>query len=370
MTIFVILIMLLAVSYIVFYRKPKTRNLFWILSYVMFVVISGFRGPTVGTDTQSYIDAYIETGSLTLSEVFQGSEVLYTFFSHVFSSLGLSYTVFFFVIALFEYYVILVFVRKLSKNPLISLIMFMSMGYFWFFLTGIRQSIAICFLLLSIIQLMDGHYFRGLLLVGVASLFHITSLVFLVSYVIWIVPLGIWYVIFLAAFCYLVYIYADTIVTLAVLYLWDENRRYNSDEYGGTSTLILLVLILICTMIFYWRAYGESIKLRIRQKSLFNISISRINRNEYDLFVDRFFIKLVCFSIPFQVLAIFQANAFRIAMMFHICAMCLVPNTVANLKDKNLRFMGYFMVGVALLAQFFVFTVYVNDIIPYKFFWE
>ena len=84
---------------------------------------------------------------------------------------------------------------------------------------------------------------------------------------------------------------------------------------------------------------------------------------------NQLFLKMTMFSIPLQVLVTYQAHAFRLAMMFHIVTIVLVPNVISQLANKRSRIIGKVLVATLVILQFFLFTYYTADIIPYKFYW-
>ena len=79
---------------------------------------------------------------------------------------------------------------------------------------------------------------------------------------------------------------------------------------------------------------------------------------------------MVLTGIPLQTLAIYQANAFRVAMMFHMVSILIVPTTIAQLKNQRTVFVATLVIEVLLLIQFFGFTLHTAGILPYSFCWE
>ena len=85
---------------------------------------------------------------------------------------------------------------------------------------------------------------------------------------------------------------------------------------------------------------------------------------------DLLFTKMLLFSVPFQLMAVYQANAFRIAMLFHFPMIVLLPNVIAAQEDFRSRVFAKLFVVFCLLYQLFFITYFTAGVLPYSFFWQ
>ena len=70
------------------------------------------------------------------------------------------------------------FIKEFSENYLMSLIMLLSLGFIFFFMSGVKQTLAIAFVLLALIELKKDKVLKYILLVIIAASFHNTGLLY------------------------------------------------------------------------------------------------------------------------------------------------------------------------------------------------
>lgn len=341
--------------------KLDYKKLFVSFAGIAFAVFMGFRSVRVGTDTLGYVGAFEESETLSFSflgNVFREKEPLYYALQALVRTVTDNYTVFFTIIAIFLVFSVCRFIYKYSANPTMSFIAYMSMMYFAFNLAGIRQTIALGILLFAMDAMLEKKPIVAILLVGLASLFHISSLVGIAIIAIYYLPLNAIYIAICAALSLFMYLSGNSFWKRVVEIIWEDSRGYE-EEFGGTSTLILLLLVAAGIAFIAPKIFTRKSKL----EKLDEEEQKFIRTNAY-------FYKLLLFSIPFQVLAIYQANAFRVAMIFHIVILAVLPNAVRSVKDYRERAILNIGLIVCFLIQLFVFTYGVADINPYTFFWQ
>lgn len=332
-----------------------------ILSGIAFTIYMGFRSYRVGTDTLSYIETFEFTPKFSISylqEAFSKKEALYKVLQSLVRTFTDNYTVFFTIIAIFFMWSICRFIYKYSANPTMSFISFMSMVYFCFSLAGIRQTIALGILLFAMDAMIEKKPIRALILVGIASLFHISSLIGLFIILIYYLHLNTLYIAACAVVSAFMFISGNSFWKRVVDLIWEDTRVYE-EEFGGTSVLIVLVLVAIGIAFIAPKIFMGKRKLQQLDAEEQRV----IETNAY-------FYRLFLFSIPFQVLAIYQANAFRVAMIFHIVMIALLPNAVKMVKSYRERSLLTLVLIGCFLVQLFVFTYSSADINPYTFFWQ
>lgn len=349
--IFSLLIVIIIIFRIFTIQIKNGKRLYnFIISFVLFI-ISGLRSMYVGTDSLSYVGAFYNSifnfEYVALIDFIRG-EFLYKLLVGFLRGINANYTILFIIIACFYSIVISGFVYRNSKEPTMSYLMLLSMGYFFFSMTGLRQTIAMCFVILAVERLLNNKTKSYFLLTFLATMFHQSALITLFIYILNKLKLNFKYVFGIVISSFLIYKYASAIIIYFVNKFW-PTRSYEIGEYGGTSTLFLLIIIAISAFVIMKKSDLIEEKL---------------------LSTDSLYLKMVMFSIPIQVLAIFQANAFRASMYFHLVSIVLVPNSIFIVKNKIIKIIGYAFTILLLLAQFYYVTYYTAGIVPYSFFWE
>ncbi len=355
--IFAFLALLIGVASVIYLQNSRFKTAYCFLIGAALVFISGLRSEWVGTDTHSYVEGFYSfvPGQQSIFDLSGQREFLFYLYRNIVRSLTGSYAIFLFLPALFYIWTVCRFINRHSSSPVISFLLFLSMGYYSFSMAGIRQTIAIGFLILATEFLLERKFLRCGLLILVAAGFHITSLVYLLVILLYFLPLNKWFIGMIALLTGVTWIGGERLVFFLVEMIWGDSRSYKQ-EFGGISTLLLLLVVSVATLLLYrplWK-YRDSRKA------------APLPEMEGDLL----FTKMLLFSVPFQLMAVYQANAFRIAMLFHFPMIVLLPNVIAAQEDFRSRVFAKLFVVFCLLYQLFFITYFTAGVLPYSFFWQ
>ena len=189
--------LLLAGLQIPFFRKKDklgnrcfNKKGYLILCCIELIVLAGIRGYTVGADTVVYLDAIDYYGKLPTSKLFS-AELVYPFdfeagyflLTKICVFLNMGKTAFLFVIAILIYVPVFVAINRYSKMPYISILCYFAFSMFSYSLGIFRQMIAISILLCGLKYILERKFFKYLLIVILAMLFHTTAILGLALYV-------------------------------------------------------------------------------------------------------------------------------------------------------------------------------------------
>ena len=165
-------------------RKERGRKVFCVLSFLLLWFVSAFRADTVGADTPVYVSLYRNIGLYNVINVrYEPGFILYLKGLHAISSqpvlmLAASSAI---VIGTMCY---LVF--RASKQPMVSILLYIMFGGYHGQMNTMRQSIAIAFTVLAFLLLMSRskkYKILSALMIGLASTFQYVALVCFVPYV-------------------------------------------------------------------------------------------------------------------------------------------------------------------------------------------
>lgn len=335
-----------------FGKSKKNRNLYLIISIFLLFILMGLRSYKIGSDTYSYCMNYYKTSSLSWSELLNQNLSLgnknYGFFilNKLISMIFLkNYTFYLICISGIISFAMYEFILKFSKNYLMSLIILFSLGFIFFFMSGIKQTLAISFILLSYIKLQEKRYIVFVLMVIFAASFHNTAIITLILLVVhklknrklyfFIVP---------------VVIVFSIIFQRKIAYFFQNMVSSGKYAVYGTSYIAisnLTGLYIQCVIILtVFLLVGYRLK---EDKEL------------------QFYIFIYSIGIFFQTLTPVIAEFFRISMYFNIIGCVLLPYAIFNSKYKQKKFIS----GAIIL--FFIFYFYVSSkdnlsLVPYEFF--
>lgn len=324
---------------------------FFLCAAVLFLgLVMGLRASDVGADTLNYMLKYESYAINGLN-----TEILYEAINIFFSSLGVPWQVFLLIISFFISACLAYFIDSYSRNLLASVYLFITVGLFQMYMTGLRQSLAISICLVAIVFLNKGYSIRFLLLVLVASLFHNSAIVVLLLLPIRLFKLSLSYkgLFALIAVCVGVYVFRSQIISLVNAFL--PLRYTNTETYDLTASyqinpLVIMMNVAIpvgCLIICGWKR-GKKIPMDLS----FMYQMSAIN-------------------ILFIMLS---ANSFylgRLSYYFVSSHLIIVPDAMASVEDSRVRTLLYMF--FALLGMLvFVMSVPGNSlsIDNYHFFFQ
>ena len=332
------------------FSNKKNTKIYVFFCVIFLVLIAGLRHESVGVDTHTYVWKYIDAKYMDYSEIWSNKEALYYSFQTFLSKQSFSPTFFLCAAALLFYPIVGIFIYKYSRIPAMSILLFLSMGYFYFSMTGMRQTLGLGFLLLSLIFILKKQYIKGIIYISIASLFHITSLIYLIVIPISFISqskLKTYFVILISTMIVIVFFAGFLLFYFANL-IWDDGRYTEINPQGGFTTLLLLIAIAI----FCYKCLKKEFFAQNQNNSDFQL------------------LKIMLVGIPLQTLTIYAADAFRLAMLFHITSIIVLPNAVASIRDRNLKSICIFLIIILLLIEYYMFTSNGAGIQPYHFFWE
>lgn len=352
MTIFVLYISFLYLLEMVLARlRWNWKKTFVVCSSIFLFVIIGFRDYQIGVDTYGYMLSFNEFSYLyslswkSILEIFSvKKEPLYVLFNLIISAFSDDFTVVLCGYALLYTIAVGVLVYRFSANPRWSYIVLLSLGFLYFAMAGIRQTMAMAILLFSYKYIKERRLLPFLLLVFLAYFFHNTAVVFLLAYPISTLKVN-WKHLMALVTVYIVMAYFSGFVRFVLFDLlnWD---RLSSYENRTVTLSFSGALIQIAIFAF---AY------------LFRKDAEKNNRDNQIL------INLSFIGCAFQLFSSVIAEFFRISMYFSIFNILMIPNVTYAIRIKSNKRIVYLVIPLLLLTYYFFFSGSDPSIVPYHF---
>ena len=159
-------------------EKPQSSNsILKLLCFITFCIL-GFRSYSIGSDTSSYIEEYI-SGDYLIRIVDQG----FSYFNYWLHEFGLSPRLYLMIVSLIIVLPVFAFISHYSQiNKSFTVLLYLSIGNFTFNLAGMRQSLAIAFILIGLvlfnrIERTLPKYIIVISAIYLAYMFHYTAIV-------------------------------------------------------------------------------------------------------------------------------------------------------------------------------------------------
>lgn len=322
-------------------REQKNKRKYLLMICVIFYLLVAFRDVSVGMDTKTYCEEFLQITRLEFRLKDQGYTILTYLISRIFhnSRFFLMVTSVFFPVCFYFY---------LKDEPgsclyvFFSVLILMTIGLFAFAFSGIRQTIALSFILLAYKQLKQQNFWKYLFWIFVAFMFHYSAVIFLIAYPLKnIKSLVLPVILFVTAFI-LGAFYPDTIIRLIGETVFSDIYGNYGTEYQSSNTYSMLIIQLGLMLIplFYYKKLVKTPENR------------RILNTAFMM-------------LYFQALTPVIAEFFRIAYYFSVALCLLLPRVLATIPDTKSRNLTFYGLTTAMILYLVIFG---NILIDYKFF--
>ncbi len=166
-------------------EKYISSNLFFTVITLSLTLFYGLRSDSVGSDTAGYISMFINDGSVSVSNIWTYMWVQkspgYVFSEWIFYNIIPIPQLWLIATSLWFFKCLEIFIKKNTDRPIWAYFLFFTI-FGTFQMTGMRQGVAMGFLLLAYEEIKRRHLVKYLVLIYIAFLFHQTALVFLPMY--------------------------------------------------------------------------------------------------------------------------------------------------------------------------------------------
>lgn len=330
-------------------NNETSKKRFVVLSMVVLGLVAAVRSFYVGIDTYQYYVAY-QTVSYETSRYEVGFLFLIWLLNHISSNPQLLIMMSSAIIMISTGF----FIQRYSKNPVLSICLFVTLLTYAYYLNLMRQALAVSVLMFSIPYLLDKKYLRYVIVVVLASTFHSSALV-------WLIFLPLSFVRFnkRAIACYMV-VFVAAMLFPAQLWSFGSNLFGKYDDYlaskwAGGNALAAPIMALMDFLLLVLSCYF----LRKRESGKTPDSTDFLLHGSTLLFI-------------VQALAS-QVNIFqRLTTYFAIMLAVLVPNALSQANGK-LRFLITSVIVIVSIAFFVIIMIYRPEwqgIVPYIPFWD
>lgn len=328
--------------------SAKLNKTLLAVSGVYLLLLMGLRSCYIGDDTYRYCLAYLKYSSYGIEEMLaQGTNYGFTAFTKLISLISpYDYSFYLMTVSTVITLSLVRFLSRHAKNMLFSQMMLLSLGFVYFFMTSIKQTLAISILLFAYTALSERKIVRFLLLVLLAATFHNTAIVFLIALPAALIPLRRAYVAITPALILFVYIIRERLFNFITTRFLSENfygaygTVYSSQlNYTGLAIQVVIFIVSLCLL---WGSLKE-------------------DREAADL------IALYSVGMVFQTMTSVLGEFFRLSMYFSIFGVIMLPKALGRLNDK-IRDLVTAGCLCAFILYFLFFSSQSSFFIPYMMF--
>ena len=336
-------------AYIFSIRGSKRGRIYFIVaSGLILFLYAALRGVLPGTDMMGYIRRYNLYSTYSFEQIVSifESEVKNPTFHMLgwgLSKIGFTHAQWWIAIIAGAYLIpTMIIIYKESPHPLISMVMFLALGFFTFSLTGLRQTVAMSLIYLSYFYLRDRKLSRFIILVLIAALFHASALLFLIAYPLSQRKLGIVQTLIFVASLLAIILFENAIRNLMVISLEDSYLAGYAERETGLNLVGFFVQggMFLISLIYY----SSTIKKYPNAIIFYNLAL---------------------IGLIFQFSSTMIAELFRVSMYFSFFNIILLPMAISTEQKNEVKLIEE--IGCIMLLLIYMLR---KGIPEYIFFWQ
>lgn len=367
-------------------NSSKNIKLYVAIVFFIFAILIGLRNPSVGDDTSVYIRNFnLVRKYESLSKIASNSrfEIGYLFYVKLLTLITDDPQILLVVTAVFVSYAFGRFIYRYSNNPMLSILMFLTLDYFDTCMSSVRISMAIAFLLFAYDGLFERNLLKTLFFTLAAASMHYTAIVFLVLYPITAKRRGIWFHLISVAIVIVLSMTFNRVVQFVGSYLPQYTHYFENSTTGYTAgaTLAIGLMIVLWLAMYLFSTLGIKLFSTEKVNPCKYIKQREIEEDSADLRpcntcadqVDNVCRAAVWMGVLALLLALNGTMLARFKYIFSASILLLFPNSIIQISnDSNQKF---FLLGSALLFVAYTIVIVVfrptwSSTYPYSFFWQ
>lgn len=315
-------------------KKCYSSKIYIIFFSLILILISSMRSYTVGIDTQSYLwrfsnqkFLYSDLYSLINENEFGFSLVMQFFSITDFGFRGL--LIFSSIVAIVP---VSMYIYRYSVNPFASFFFYITLDYYFFSMTGIRQSMAIGMCLIALLFIEKNKVFSFFMII-LACTIHKTAMVFF----------GIMFLQFNSKPNIIKIVLIGIALYFSKSFIQPFIRTFARIDYASLDTGGYGFYILMLTVTFIY--------LLIVSKET-----KRINLN----------INMLLIAIWLYPILQYNPSVLRLSYYYSIPLIILIPNIISILKSLTIRYLvAFFYIAIALYYYIY-YTSRTMGVLPYS----
>lgn len=327
-------ILIIVWSFVLLKHNPndKKKKIYCGIVALQWIILSGLRDWSIGADTYAYYIAFerdkSDTWEMVLTRCWDylfndlvTKDPGYYLLQKIFQVFSGNYQVFLIFIAVLFTGLMAHWIYKYSSMPELSFIIYSTLFYSFYAVTGHRQTIATALIVFIGYELAQKKKFLQFAIVAfIAFMIHKSSVVFILFYIIANIKLSFVYVSLMSVAILAVSLLGIRLYGPVALALGFEEEALDSVGGANTYALVLLVFCLIVFVLYPWIS-----KRREDTNNLYNMT----------------------FLTTASTLLIFQHQGFmRVQQYYSLIIMITAPEIIVTVEKKYRPFVYWAMIAV------------------------
>lgn len=251
---FILVIIPIIIAILEMNKKSEKNKSIVIFFLIMFILLS-LRNIKCGIDLANYNYFFKVNSMMTFSELIEfygiNGEILYYLLNKIISLVTNDFQILLTIIAAICIVPIAKLYKKESRNPILTIALFLTVAPFSMFFSGLRQSIAMAIVIIAFKFIKEKRLVLYIITILIASGFHQSAIIMLLLYPLYHAKITKKWLIFIVPLITFTFIFKNQIFSTLILFSSKYAERYSvMTSTGAYSILILLILFDIYCFVF------------------------------------------------------------------------------------------------------------------------
>lgn len=373
---YLVLIFVLVVGILLirlFKSGPSSRKTEAVFSGIMIFLFSALRDESVGIDLHSYTQGYIDIALWSVNDIIFHSEgymwstdTVFWIFLKMLTYFSSDPQLMIVVISAFIAYSVAFLAYRTNSDILVCVILFITLRYFSFTMSGIRQALAMSLIFLSVKFIEEKRFKPFLLLTIIASLIHGSALFFVFAYPITKIKNIKTILVPSLILISTAFLFTGTFISIMSYIPFLGNRfegylNFGSQAEGSAITSIYLIVL-----------FFSLIKRKQISSYILNGEKKHIASNTNDFLINKtiLYFNLLIVGVSIALIGVFVPNLFRVGYYFIIPSLIYMFPWAIEFYQNLLGKLPIKFIAILLLVMQFTIIGPGAGVDEYKFFWE
>ena len=389
MGVYLALIALIIIGYMILYSQERAyKNIYFVVIALSLILIVGLRHVSLGIfDTERlYVPRFERFFNQDYMYIIRNRRKDTTFyiFARLLSEIYANVHFVLFVIGIPYMLSVTRLIKKYSKIPWLSFLLFLGLQYFMLSFFLLRHVVGLAIVIIAFDYIVQRKPVKFVICVLVATAFHLMSFVFIVAYPLTKIK-SMKVRVSMIGICLLFALWLGDGILLVVhvvlsIFL-DNTERFAIFQIHGIGLsyvgyLIQLVVFITVTFMYQRKVSteGSSVitfsRLKIRIKSLKKSKKKGFIDESQKEEVMNIMYNLSAISLSIMSFTAILGEFFRVSSFFGIFNIILLPNAITYIKSSSLRMAAKVGIGIVFVLYFLFFNLSNTNGIPYRMFWQ
>lgn len=342
--------LILIYGYYLLYRNStqKKKKWFCIFASIQWIILSGLRGSSVGADTVGYIRMFDRIGTTSWEDILNAfidvyvhgktpmtsadnllyKDTGYVVFQKVIHFFSNNSQVYLCIVAVIIFSSLAYFIYKNSEDPVFSYILFSTLFYSFFAITGIRQALATALILFIGFQFIkERKIWKFILIALIAYTLHKSVIVFIPFYFLATKKITWKYVGTLSGLTLFFFLIGSRfILSMGALLGYERESVYRADT---TTYTLIMAMVGIAVILFFPRIQRKGqFKGMVLNGTLLAVALTFFTLIDQSMMrVQQYYALFLMFSIP-DILSCFSKESR--AILRGLCILILIFYLIRN----------------------------------------